>query len=107
MISEFVIGFVSNAFGITPTKAKFRKLQHLKCVRNDPKDAPNLLIDKLYSARAIYDYTSGHGPDAWGVQLWGDEKVYHHSYFEPSIGPIRGEDFAHPLTQRIESRSAD
>ncbi len=101
MIGKFFLGFVAFWGGVSATKAKFRKLQHIKCIHNDK--APNLLVGKLYSVKSVHDYTDSHGPDAWGVYVWGDEAVYHHSFFEPSIGPIAGEDFAGPATQKIET----
>lgn len=86
-----------------PVKEKFIKLQHLKCVHND--GAPNLIVGKFYSAHSIYDYTDSHGPDAWGTYVWGDPRIYHHSHFEAAIGSISAEDFAAPLTHRVETRT--
>lgn len=62
----------------------FKPMDHIECCNND--DAPNLVIGSAYSVRQIISHwwiRLIFGRDFWGVRVFGDEAIYHHSHFRP------------------------
>jgi hypothetical protein len=82
----------------------FRPADHIECCNN--ADAPDLVIGSAYSVQGIVSHwwlqlICGRG--FWGVKVYGDDNIYHHSHFRPITRQVGMEDFN--MTQSPFSRA--
>jgi hypothetical protein len=74
---------------------KFKPLDHIECCYNE--GTPGLVIGSAYSVRQIVVATWWlrlfFGKDFWGIRVWGDDNIYHHSHFRSLTRSVTTTDF--------------
>lgn len=73
---------------------ELKPLDHVECCNND--GCPDLVIGSAYCVEGIVNdwwVRWWYGQDIWGVKLYGDPRLYHHSHFRHLTREVTTTDF--------------
>jgi hypothetical protein len=69
-------------------------LDHIECCNNE--GSPELVIGSAYVVREVISQwwlQLFFGKNFWGVRVWGDDGIYHHSHFRRLTRSVTTTDF--------------